>query len=95
MEDKNHGILKHEINLVDRKNLRITGVKEVDSFDSEEFLLDTEYGYLNICGKNLHIKVLNLDQGTVIIEGIVDNINYINDVNSSDRTKGFFGKLFK
>lgn len=94
MEDKNRRILKHEITLTDRENLQITGVKEVDSFDSEEFLLDTEYGYLNISGKNLHIKVLNLDQGTVVIEGLVNNMNYIND-GSSEKTKGLFGKLFK
>ena len=94
MEDKNHKNLSHEIILVDRESLQITGVKDVDSFDSEEFLLDTEYGYLSINGKNLHIKVLNLDQGTVIIEGVVDNVRYIND-GSSEKTKGFFGKLFK
>ncbi|MGD9677806.1 MAG: sporulation protein YabP [Vulcanibacillus sp.] len=94
MEDRNHKSLTHEIILVDRENLQLTGVKDVDSFDSEEFLLDTEYGYLSITGKNLHIKVLNLDQGTVIIEGIVDNVRYIND-GSSEKTKGFFGKLFK
>lgn len=94
MEDKNRRILKHEITLIDRENLQITGVKEVDSFDSEEFLLDTEYGYLNISGKNLHIKVLNLDQGTVVIEGLIENMNYLND-GPSEKTKGLFGKLFK
>lgn len=95
MEEKNNGILKHEIILLDRESLQITGVKEVDSFDSEEFLLDTEFGYLNIQGKNLHIKILNLDKGLVVIEGMVNSLNYIDDGNSSEKAKSFFGKLLK
>lgn len=95
MEEKSRRPLKHEVILLDRENLQITGVKEVDSFDSEEFLLDTEFGYLNINGKNLHIKILNLDQGLVVIEGQIGGMNYVNNSNSSEKAKGFFGKLIK
>lgn len=95
MDEKNNNILKHEIILLDRESLKITGVKEVDSFDCEEFLLSTEFGYLNIKGKELHIKILNLDQGLVVIEGLVDSMNYLNDSNSSEKAKSVFGKMFK
>ncbi len=40
------GASHHEVVLVGRNTLDVTGVTGVDSFDSEEFLLQTECGYL-------------------------------------------------
>ena len=36
----------HGITLVERKNIGISGVKKIESFDSEEFLMETTLGYL-------------------------------------------------
>ena len=36
----------HNIVLKDRKILEITGVKQIDSFDSNEFLMETAQGWL-------------------------------------------------
>ncbi len=94
MEDKMRKAIKHEIILVDRERLKVTGVKDVESFDSEEFLLSTEYGYLNIRGQNLHIKNLSLEQGLVEIEGLIADMGYLDD-GYSDKSKGLFGRLFK
>ena len=41
----------HGITLVERKNIVISGVKKIESFDSEEFLMETTLGYLVIKGK--------------------------------------------
>ena len=41
----------HGISLAERKNVVITGVKKIDSFDNEEFLMDTTLGFLAIKGK--------------------------------------------
>jgi len=95
MEERKHKISKHEIILIDRENLQVTGVKDVESFDSEEFLLSTEFGYLNIRGENLHIRNLNLEQGLVSIEGVIIDMGYLNDGYSTEKAKGFFGRLFK
>jgi len=85
---------RQEIHLLNRKQLDITGVIRVDSFDSEEFLLETECGFLNVSGQNLHIKSLNLEQGFVSIEGYVHSLGYV-DAGSQEKSKGFLGKLFK
>ena len=42
---------EHSINLKDRKTLEMTGIKEVDSFDSEEFLLETVLGVEHELGR--------------------------------------------
>ncbi|MCI3923260.1 sporulation protein YabP [Paenibacillus sp. TRM 82003] len=85
---------RQEVRLLNRRLLEVTGVLNVDSFDSEEFLLETELGFLNVKGQNLHIKNLNLEQGLVAIEGTVNAMTYL-DGAGPDKTKGFLGKLFK
>jgi sporulation protein YabP len=85
---------RQEIKMLNRKKLEISGVINVESFDNEEFLLETECGFLTIKGSNLHIKNLSLEQGLVAIEGMVDAMAYL-DTHSQDKAKGFLGKLFK
>jgi sporulation protein YabP len=85
---------RQEIKMLNRKLLEISGVLNVESFDSEEFLLETEMGYLMIKGQNLHIKNLSLEQGLVAIEGIIHELAYV-DGNTQEKSKGFLGKLFK
>lgn len=85
---------RQEVKMMNRKLLEISGVSKVESFDSEEFLLDTECGFLTIRGHNLHIKNLSLEQGLVAIEGMVNSLTYL-DANLQDKSKSFFGNLFK
>ena len=85
---------EHDITLRGRKKLDITGVRQVESFDNEEFLLETEMGFLSIRGQNLHMKNLNVEQGLVSIEGKIFDLVYL-DESQGGKTKGLFGKLFK
>jgi len=85
---------RQETKLLNRKLLEISGVLSVDSFDSEEFLLETECGFLTIKGQNLHIKNLNLEQGFVSIEGLVNQMTYL-DSGTGGKAKGLLGRLFK
>ncbi|MCZ2990720.1 sporulation protein YabP, partial [Acinetobacter baumannii] len=77
-----------------RRIIDITGVKQVESFDSEEFLLETVMGFLTIRGQNLQMKNLDVEKGIVSIKGKVNEMLYI-DENQGEKTKGFFSKLFK
>lgn len=86
---------RHEVVMINRRSLAISGVKNVESFDSEEFLLETEGGFLTIRGQNLHMKNLSLETGEVAIEGLVNEMGYLEQGQAGDRSKGFFGKLFK
>ena len=57
----------HGITLVERKSLMITGVKKIENFDNEEFLLETNMGFINIKGSDLEIIKLDTYQGNVSI----------------------------
>ncbi|WP_019536409.1 sporulation protein YabP [Paenibacillus ginsengihumi] len=87
-------VKRQEVKMLNRKLLEVSGVMNVESFDSEEFLLETECGFLMIKGQNLHIKNLSLEQGLVAIEGYVNELAYV-DANNQGKSKGLWGKLFK
>ena len=37
----------HTISITERKNINISGVKKIESFDNEEFLLETTMGFMH------------------------------------------------
>lgn len=82
----------HNITINERKNIIITGLKKIDSFDKEEFLLETTMGNLIIKGTDLEIIKLDTYQGSVSIKGIVNSISYVDNVKKEE---GVFSKLFK
>lgn len=85
---------EHDVIMRGRRTLEISGVKQVESFDNEEFLLETVMGFLAIRGQNLQMKNLDVDKGIVSIKGKVFDLVYIDD-QQGDKAKGFFSKLFR
>ncbi len=67
---------EHSLILSNRRNMEISGVNNVNTFDEEEIILETSMGCLIILGQELHISMLNLDEGKVNIEGNVISIEY-------------------
>ena len=86
--------LTHGITLSERKNIVISGVKKIDSFDEDEFYLETSMGDLIIKGEELEIIKLDTYQGNVSIKGKVDSITYTEN-GKRNKESGVFNKLFK
>lgn len=85
----------HSISIVERKNVLVTGVKKIESFDSEEFLLETVMGFLVLKGESLELLKLDTLQGNVSIKGLVKSFAYIDDVNKKEKDSTFISRLFK
>ncbi|HLO10638.1 MAG TPA: sporulation protein YabP [Pseudoneobacillus sp.] len=85
---------EHDVIMRGRRLLDITGVKQVESFDNEEFLLETVMGILAIRGQNLQMKNLDVDKGIVSIKGKIFDLVYL-DEHHGEKAKGFFSKLFR
>ena len=83
------------VTINERKNIVISGVKKIDSFDNEEFLMDTTMGYMVIKGSELEIIKLDTYQGNVSIKGKVNSLTYMESANKKEKEDGIFGKLFK
>ncbi len=85
----------HGISLVERKNLIVTGVKKIDSFDEEEFLMETVMGYLVVKGEDLQLIKLDTLQGNVSIKGLIKSFGYVDDSVKKEKENGIFNRLFK
>lgn len=59
-----------------RKKLTLTGAREVVRFDEELVELNTDLGALTIEGRELKLKCLSLDDGTVVVEGHLTGLHY-------------------
>lgn len=66
----------HTMALKDRKNLTMTGVTEVVSFDESAVVLRTSMGDLVIQGQQLHLKNLTLEDGQVAVDGHISALIY-------------------
>ncbi len=85
----------HEVNILDRKEIYLTGVKKISSFDNEEFLLETTMGMLLLKGSSLEILKLDTNDGKVRIKGLINSFNYLENGKNKVKEESFIAKLFK
>lgn len=93
--DKDIVSSNHNINITQRKSINISGVKKIDNFDENEFLLETSMGYLLIKGSSLEIIKLDTYQGDVSIKGKIDSLSYLQESKKQEKQESIFSKLFK
>ncbi len=92
-ESKNAVKIPHCLTLDNRKNLVMSGVVEVDSFDDQSITAYTDFGELTIKGENLNIKKLNLELGDLEVAGRISSLIYAD--NKLRSSAGLFSRLFK
>lgn len=85
----------HSINILERKNILVTGVKRIESFDDTEFLMETVMGYLALKGENLELLKLDTMQGNVSIKGLLKSFAYLDDGLKKDKESSIISRLFK
>jgi len=66
----------HKLTLNERKNLTMTGVTEVVSFDETTVALRTGLGLLTVQGQELKLKTLSLEGGQVAVDGQISALIY-------------------
>ncbi len=85
---------KHKVILENRERLIVGAVRDIESFDDERVVIATDMGTMTVVGENFRISKLNVDDGQLIIDGNIDEIEYA-ETASTDKGGGFFGRLFK
>lgn len=83
------------IKLENRNKLEITGVKKIESLNSEEFVVNTSLGIITILGEKLEMVHLDIDKGILWISGQIDCISYNKDAKPKEKKQSFLGKVFK
>lgn len=84
----------HELKISERREIFLTGIKKIDSFDNEEFLMESNMGIIHLKGTNLEIIKLDTHDGNVRIKGKITSFTYL-DGEGKQTHESFFSKLFK
>ena len=91
----NMNVHTHNVSIIDRNVVNITGVNKIESFDNEEFLLETTMGFIIIKGEGLEIIKLDTYQGNVAIKGKINSLIYMENLGKKEKEESLFSKLFK
>ncbi|MCI7808697.1 MAG: sporulation protein YabP [Oscillospiraceae bacterium] len=68
--------MPHKLQLNERRQLTMTGVTEVVSFDEGAVILQTSLGTLIVQGRELQLKTLSLEGGQVAVDGNISALTY-------------------
>jgi sporulation protein YabP len=74
VNDKNK--YSENITLVNRQNLKLEGIVEIKSSSDTNLNLKLKDTTLNINGQDLNIKKLDIESGTLEVDGTIDCIKY-------------------
>jgi sporulation protein YabP len=83
----------HNFLLENRERMSVSGVVDVDIFNPDMIVVQTEMGMLTVKGADLHINKLNLESSELIIDGEISSCIYSDKaINNSG---SFISKIFK
>lgn len=68
----------HKLMLEERKRLTVSGVQDVDEFDDNEVIVQTEQGKLVVTGSGLHLIRLMPETGELEMAGEIRALQYRN-----------------
>ena len=83
--------MPHKLQLNERRQLTMTGVTEVVSFDEGAVILQTSLGTLVIQGRELQLKTLSLEGGQVAVDGNISALTYEEPRQSGGWRRRLFG----
>lgn len=80
--------------LENKELLNVTGVDGVDNFNDETVVLITTKGKLTIKGQKLNISKLNVEEGKLVVKGVINSLIY-SDYEGQKEKISLVKKLFK
>ena len=81
---------EHKVTIENRERLTVGAV---ESFDEEKVVILTDMGTMTVSGSDFRINRLNIDDGQLVLEGSIDDIQYSDT--APQESGGFFSRLFK
>ena len=81
----------HALSLENREKMTLSGVVDVESFDEDSMVIETNMGTVLLSGSGMHILKYNVDGGELVIEGEIDAFEYSDAVSGK---KGWFARIF-
>lgn len=81
----------HRLVLDERRNLSVSGVEEVVTFDEGQVSVQTVKGLLHVRGEGLRVDRLEKNAGELTVSGLVTELDY----EETGPGTGFWGRLFR
>lgn len=88
---ENKPLKEHKLEITNRNFLKITGIERVDSITDKETSMKVMGGGLSITGINLKAETLSVENGVMVLSGLVENVKYVN----KKEKVGFIKRIFK
>ena len=82
--------LKSTLSLTNRQQLEMTGIKKVRSTEPSVIIAEMDNGNIIISGTNLSVEHLDLKEGSLFVNGLVNSIKYSNQVSKGFSVKNMF-----
>lgn len=86
---------RHRIEVEQRKEIKIDGVRHVESFTEEKIIVDTNMGLIVLDGEGLNITQLDLEAGSLQIGGLLHGIQYREAGFQKARNRNLLGRILK
>ena len=82
--------INHVVTIDNRKKMMLTAIVEVVSATDKTIIAKTSDKTINIFGGELRVAKLSLEEGVLVVEGVIDSFKYMTSTG-----KGVFKRLFK
>lgn len=86
---------RHDVTLVDRRELAVTGVTHVDRYHRQEVVVATSMGTLVVSGDDLSIEHLSLEEGRLVIKGHISGLTYPEHPGGPSGKPGLWRRLWR
>ena len=80
-----------QIHLENRKTLKLSGIREILSFQEKAAEFLTTLGPLQVTGDGMHMEKLDLETGEVTLSGRIDSLYYPEE--ETKPKKGFLSRF--
>ena len=67
----------HFLSVDNKEKLTINQVVDVDAFDENNLWANIKEGAIEVSGENLSVEKLDLDEGLLVVRGIIRSFSYI------------------
>ena len=94
MENNIEDNYNHTVNIYDRKNISLSGIKKINNFDENEFFIESIMGPIIIKGEQLELIKIDTFKGNLNIKGKITSLNYLED-SKKLKTDNIMARLFK
>lgn len=84
----------HEVKIVDRSSINLSGINKIINFDNQEFLMESNMGMILLKGEGLEIVKLDTHDGNVKIKGKLISFTYTDSM-KKEKQESLLSKLFK